>query len=55
LLVAAGGAWIAQSGSGVDALFALVGASMAAYGLATAAAIFFTPWRGAASVRAAAT
>jgi putative MATE family efflux protein len=55
LLVAAGGAWIAQSGAGVDALFALVGASMAAYGLATAAAIFFTPWRGAASVRAAAT
>jgi putative MATE family efflux protein len=54
LLVAAGGAWLAHSGAPVAALFALVGASMTAYGLATAAAVFFTPWRGAGKPRAAA-
>jgi hypothetical protein len=54
LLVAAGGVWIARSGAGVGALFALVGASMVAYGLATAAAIFFMPWQAPRSVKAAA-
>jgi putative MATE family efflux protein len=54
LLVAAGGVWIARSGAGVGALFALVGASMVAYGLATAAAIFFTPWQAPRSAPAAA-
>jgi putative MATE family efflux protein len=53
LLVAAGGAWLAYSGAPVAALFALVGVSMTAYGLATAAAVFFTPWRGAGKPRAA--
>jgi Na+-driven multidrug efflux pump len=54
LLVAAGGVWLTWSGAGVGALFALVGASMVAYGLATAAAIFFTPWQGARGVKTAA-
>jgi putative MATE family efflux protein len=53
VLVAAGGAWLAHSGSDVSALFALVGASMTVYGLATAAAIFFTPWGAARKVAAA--
>ena len=53
LLVAAGGAWLTHSGAPVTALFALVGASMTAYGLATALAVFFTPWRGAGKPRAA--
>ena len=53
LLVALGGAWVAQTGAGVDALFALVGASMAAYGLATSAAIFFTPWEAERKPQAA--
>jgi putative MATE family efflux protein len=53
-LVAAGGAWLAQSGAGIAALFALVGASMTVYGLATAAAIFFTPWGDARKAGAAA-
>ncbi len=53
LLVAIGGAWLAQGGAGVAALFALVGASMTAYGLATAAAVFFTRWGGARKSRAA--
>jgi Na+-driven multidrug efflux pump len=44
LLVAAGGAWLAQSGAGVAALFSLVGISMTIYGIATAAAVFFTRW-----------
>ena len=44
LLVAAGGVWLAQSGSGVGALFGLVGVSMTVYGLATATAVFFTRW-----------
>jgi putative MATE family efflux protein len=53
LLVAAGGAWVAHSGAGVSALFALVGASMTVYGLATSAAIFFTPWGDATAARPA--
>jgi putative MATE family efflux protein len=44
LLVAAGGPWLAQSGAGVAALFALVGVSMTVYGVATATALFFTRW-----------
>jgi putative MATE family efflux protein len=45
-LVAAGGFWLTQAGAPVSSLFALVGLSMLAYGLATAAAIVVTPWRG---------
>jgi len=44
LLVAAGGVWLGRSGSGVGALFGLVGVSMTVYGLATATAVFFTRW-----------
>jgi putative MATE family efflux protein len=55
LLVAAGGVWVAHSGLGVTALFTLVGASMTIYGLATAAAIFFTRWGSAGRIRPAAT
>jgi putative MATE family efflux protein len=43
-VVALGGWWLTQAGEPVWTLFALVGLSMAAYGLATAAAIAVTPW-----------
>lgn len=43
-VVAIGGFWLTQTGQPVWTLFALVGLSMAAYGLATAAAIAATPW-----------
>ena len=43
-LVAAGGAWLVHVSAGASALFALVGLSMTVYGLATATAVFVTPW-----------
>jgi Na+-driven multidrug efflux pump len=43
-LVAIGGFWLALIGAPVWSLFALVGASMAAFGLAVAAAVYLTPW-----------
>ena len=53
LIVAAGGAWIASSGAPAPAVFTLVGASMAIYGLATATSIFLTPWGPAGRLRVA--
>jgi Na+-driven multidrug efflux pump len=43
-LVAAVGGWLTTWASPVWMIFALVGAAMAAYGLATAAAIYFVDW-----------
>jgi Na+-driven multidrug efflux pump len=53
VMVAAGGIWIAASGAPVTALFALVGASMTIYGLATAGSIFLTSWGPAHRLRVA--
>ena len=45
LAVIAGGGWLlAASGAPLWTLFALVALSMVAYGLATAAAVYVTPW-----------
>jgi Na+-driven multidrug efflux pump len=44
LVILAGGWWLAAAGAPVWALFALVGASMAAFGLGVAAAVYLTPW-----------
>jgi len=44
LVVAVGGLWLAASAAPVWALFALVGAAMAAFGLGVAAAVYLTPW-----------
>jgi Na+-driven multidrug efflux pump len=44
VFVAAVGAMLVWLGAPVWALFALVGAAMAVYGLVTAAAVYFTPW-----------
>lgn len=44
LVIAAGGLWLALSDAPVWSLFALVGASMAAFGLSVAAAVYLTPW-----------
>jgi Na+-driven multidrug efflux pump len=44
LVVALGGLWLTASGAPVWALFVLVGAAMAAFGLCVAAAVHLTPW-----------
>lgn len=44
IVVAIAGTWLAAHGSGATAYFGLVGAGMALYGVATAAAVKFTPW-----------
>ncbi|MBO0763738.1 MAG: MATE family efflux transporter [Hyphomicrobiaceae bacterium] len=44
LVVAIGGCWLAASGAPAWALFAVVGAAMAAFGLSVAAAVYLTPW-----------
>jgi Na+-driven multidrug efflux pump len=44
LMVAIGGFWLAAMDAPAWSLFALVGASMAAFGLAVAAAVYLTPW-----------
>jgi Na+-driven multidrug efflux pump len=44
LVIAAGGWWLTATGAPAWTIFALVGLSMAAYGAATAAAVYFTPW-----------
>jgi putative MATE family efflux protein len=44
LVVAVGGLWLAASAAPVWALFALVGAAMATFGLSVAAAVHLTPW-----------
>jgi Na+-driven multidrug efflux pump len=43
-VIAIGGMWLAASAAPVWSLFALVGASMAAFGLGVAAAVYLTPW-----------
>jgi Na+-driven multidrug efflux pump len=43
-IVVAGGLWLAASAAPVWALFALIGASMAAFGLSTAAAVYLSRW-----------
>jgi MATE family, multidrug efflux pump len=50
LVIALGGSLLAWAGAPLWALFALVGLSLVAYGTATAAAVYVTPWgsRGAA-------
>jgi len=44
LVIAVGGLWLAASHAPVWSLFALVAASMAAFGLCVAAAVWMTPW-----------
>jgi len=44
VVIIAGGWLLAAAGAPVWALFALVGASMAAFGLGVAAAVYLTPW-----------
>jgi putative MATE family efflux protein len=46
VMVAVGGWWLAASEAPVWMLFALVGLSLTAYGVATAAAVYVTPWAG---------
>jgi MATE family, multidrug efflux pump len=48
LAVAAGGLWLTASGAPVWTLFALVGATMAAFGLFVAVAVHFTSWESEA-------
>jgi len=43
-VIAAGGLWLAAGSAPAWSLFALVGASMAAFGLSVAAAVYLTPW-----------
>jgi Na+-driven multidrug efflux pump len=43
-VIAAGGWWLSANQAPVWTLFALVALSLAAYGLATAAGVYFTPW-----------
>jgi Na+-driven multidrug efflux pump len=43
-VIAAGGWWLAASHAPVWTMFALVALSLVAYGFATAAAVYFTPW-----------
>ncbi len=43
-VIALGGWWLSAIGAPAWAIFALVSASMVAYGAATAAAVYFTPW-----------
>ena len=45
VLIAGGGWWLGMTSAPVWTLFALVAVSMVAYGLATAAAVHFTPWQ----------
>jgi MATE family, multidrug efflux pump len=45
LAVAIGGLWLTASGAPAWTLFALVGATMVAFGLFVAAAVYLTPWR----------
>jgi putative MATE family efflux protein len=45
VVIVAGGWWLTSSAAPAWALFALVGASMAAFGLSVAAAVYFTPWQ----------
>ena len=51
LVVALGGLWLAASAAPVWALFALVGAAMAASGLCVAAVVYLTPWGAPRAVR----
>jgi Na+-driven multidrug efflux pump len=44
VVLAAGGWLLASAGAPVWAMFALVTCSLAAYGAATAAAVYLTPW-----------
>jgi len=44
-LIAGGGWWLGTTAAPVWTLFALVALSMAAYGVATAAAVHFTSWQ----------
>jgi len=44
VVVAVGGAWLAMADAPAWAMFALVGAAMAAFGLCVAAAVLLTPW-----------
>ena len=44
LVIAVGGWWLTASDAPAWTLFALVGASMAAFGLCIAAAVYLTPW-----------
>ena len=43
-VIALGSWWLASIGAEAWAVFALVSVSMVAYGLATIAAVYFTPW-----------
>jgi Na+-driven multidrug efflux pump len=43
-VILAGGLWLVASAAPAWALFALVGASMAAFGLSVAAAVYLTRW-----------
>lgn len=45
-LVAVGGWYLAVTEAPASAMFALVGLAMVVYGVATAVAIYLTPWRG---------
>lgn len=45
VLVIAGGWWVTGSGNSVNGLFAVLGTGMAVYGLATALAVYLTPWK----------
>jgi putative MATE family efflux protein len=44
IIVGIGGWWLLTGGAPLWAMFALVAAAMSAYGLATAAAVYITPW-----------
>jgi putative MATE family efflux protein len=48
LVIAGGGWWLAASATPAWGLFALVGGSMAAFGLSVAAAVYMTPWEAGA-------
>lgn len=45
LVIGFGGWWLTATAAPAWALFALVGASMAAFGLSVAAAVYLTPWK----------
>src|SRR5262249_40324646 len=49
IVIAIGGWLLAMTNAAAWAVFALVALSMVAYGLATAAAVYFTPWGVAAT------
>ena len=48
VVIALGGWWLAAIAAPAWAIFALVSVSMVAYGAATAAAVYFTPWGNSA-------